>query len=155
MDVEIRQLDARSVASVRHVGPYNQIHLAFSRLGEALGRSGVQWQPGMAMIAMYHDDPESTPAESLRSDAAVALPAGVAVPSGLAEQHIPAGRYACTMHEGAYERLGDTWSRFLGEWLPESGHRIGEGVSYEVYLNDPRKTAPNDLRTELFVPISG
>lgn len=153
MEVEIRELDEQRVGTVRHTGPYNQIHLAFARLGEALGRSGVAWRPGMAMMALYYDDPESTPPEALRSDAAVVLPHDVQMPSGLVEQHIRGGRYACTVHRGPYEGLGDTWSRFLGEWLPASGYRI-DGVSFEVYLNDPRNTRQDELLTEICVPLA-
>ncbi|MBW8770935.1 MAG: GyrI-like domain-containing protein, partial [Gemmatimonadetes bacterium] len=34
------------------------------------------------------------------------------------------------MHIGPYEQLGDTWARFMGEWLPASGRRMAYGVSY-------------------------
>ena len=42
-----------------------------------------------------------------------------------------------TLHVGPYEQLGDVWARFLGEWVPASGNRIGDGVSYEIYTNNP------------------
>lgn len=106
------------------------------------------------MIALYHDDPESTPADQLRSDAGVAVPADVTLPPELAEQRLPAGRYARTVHVGSYEKLGDTWARFLGEWLPESGERLGTGPSYERYLNDPTGTPKEKLLTEIYVPIA-
>src|SRR5690606_40703126 len=69
--------------------------------------------------------------------------------SELTEQRLGAGRYACTVHVGPYERLGETWARFMGEWLPASGYRLGEGVSYEIYVGNPM-TAPNEEpRTEI------
>jgi len=40
-----------------------------------------------------------------------------------------------------------------GEWLPKSGHRVGEGSSFEVYRNTPENEAPNELRTDLYLPI--
>jgi AraC family transcriptional regulator len=107
-----------------------------------------------AMIAIYYDDPETTPQDELRSDAALVVPDDVRLPEGLVEQRLAAGRYAHTVHVGPYEQLGDTWARFLGEWLPASGNRIGDGVSYEIYVNNPTQVPKNQLRTELYVPLA-
>ena len=57
-------------------------------------------------------------------------------------------------HIGPYEQLGDTWARFMGEWLPASGRRIGDGVSYEVYHNTPMDTPKEQLRTEIRIPLA-
>jgi AraC family transcriptional regulator len=154
MDVEIKQMPEQRVGTVRHIGPYNQISEAFGRLGAIAGPAGLFARPGVAMIALYHDDPESTPADRLRSDAALAVPGDTTLPADLVEQRLPAGRYASTMHVGAYEQLGDTWARFLGEWLPSSGKRMADGPSYELYLNDPTTTPKDQLRTEIYVPIA-
>lgn len=154
MDVEIRNLEEKRVATVRHIGPYSHIAQAFEKLGAALGGANIRMQQDMAMIGMYYDDPESRAPEDLRSDAAVVLPDGVAAPDGTLEQRIAAGSYACTIHLGPYDTLGDAWARLLGEWVPASGHRIGDGASFEVYLNDPRTAAPHELRTEICVPLA-
>jgi effector-binding domain-containing protein len=38
--------------------------------------------------------------------------------------------------------------------LPASGHRIGDGVSYEVYLNNPMNEPDKQkLKTEMCVQI--
>lgn len=153
MDVEIKDMPELRVATVRHVGPYNQIPKAFERLDDIAGQAGLI-RHSSAMMAIYHDDPESTPQDQLRSDAALAVPEDVELPEGLAEQHIAAGRYAMTVHVGPYEQLGDTWARFLGEWVPASGNRIGDGVSYEIYKNTPAEIPKQELRTELYVPLA-
>ncbi len=154
MQVEIRNMPERRVGTVQHIGPYNQIPIAFGRLGAIAGPAGLFERPGAAMIALYHDDPETTPLKELRSDAAIAVDQGVPLPEGLVEQRIPGGTYACTTHLGPYERLGDTWARFMGEWLPNSGRRLGPGPSYELYLNDPTTVPKEGLRTELFLPLA-
>ncbi|HJQ21047.1 MAG TPA: AraC family transcriptional regulator [Gemmatimonadaceae bacterium] len=153
MDVEIKQKPALRVASVRHIGPYMQINQAFERLGHIARQEGLFQLKGARMLAIYHDDPESTPAEQLRSDAGIVVPESATIPTSLTEQRLPAGRYACTLHVGPYERLGDVWQRLLGEWLPASGKRI-DGLSYELYLNMPGEVPPEQLRTEICVPVS-
>jgi AraC family transcriptional regulator len=153
MNVDITDMPELRVASVRHVGPYNQIPKAFERLGAVAGPAGLLQRAG-AMIAIYYDDPETTPQDQLRSDAALVVPEGADVPAGLVEQHLVAGRYAHTVHVGPYEQLGDVWARFFGEWLPASGNRIGDGVSYEIYVNNPTQVPKEQLRTELYVPLA-
>ena len=43
----------------------------------------------------------------------------------------------------------------LGEWLPRSGFRVGNGPSYEVYVTDPRSTPTEKLVTDLYVLLAG
>lgn len=153
MDVTLKTMPELRLATVRHVGPYNQIPHAFERLGALASQAALPQRADTMMIAIYHDDPESVPQDELRSDAAITIPDSTPLPDGLAEQHLPAGRYASTVHVGPYEQLGDAWARFMGEWLPASGHRLGPGASYEVYQNDPRQVPKEQLRTEMLIPI--
>lgn len=154
MHVEMKDLPELRVAAVRHIGPYNRISEAFQRLGEIAGRAGLIRHPGTEMLALYHDDPDATPADQLRSDAALTVPNDAVLPSGVTEIRIAAGRYACMVHVGPYTGLGDAWERFMGTWLPESGHRLASGPSFEIYRNTPMDTPPEKLRTEMYLPIS-
>lgn len=153
MQVDIKNMPEIRLATLRHVGPYHRISEAFSRLGPIAGKAGLLGPQAM-MIALYHDDPESKPESELCSDAAVSIPEGTPVPEGLTEQRLSAGRYAVATHVGPYQQLGDAWARLMGQWLPQSGERLGEGVSYEVYRNNPQDTPQDKLLTELYVPLA-
>lgn len=153
MNVEVKTLPEKRVGAVRHVGPYNRISEAFEKLGAIAGRAGLFGAPGVEMIALYHDDPESTAVDQLRSDAGLTIPVDRAMPDGLTEHKLSAGRYACAIHHGGYKSIGDSWARFMGEWLPQSGHRVREGLSFEIYRNTPMDTAEKDLITEMYLPI--
>lgn len=153
MDVTIEEMPELRVGAVHHRGPYNQIPTAFAKLGEIIGGAGIVPSHDTAMLAIYHDDPETTPANELRSEAGLTLSAGVPVPAGLEEHRLPAGRYAHATHIGPYERLGDAWARLMGEWIPANGQRIADSPSYEIYRNTPMDTPEDKLRTELYVPL--
>lgn len=152
MHVDIKEMPELRIASLRHTGPYNRISEAFGKLGAIVGPANLIG-PDTMMLAIYHDDPETTAQQDLRSDAAISVPDDAAIPAGLNEQRIPAGRYACTTHLGPYEQLADTWERFMGEWLPRSGQRFGQGVSFEVYRNTPGQVPPEELRTDIYIPL--
>ena len=154
MNVSLESMPDMTVASLRHTGPYNTIGETFGRLGQIAGTSGLFALPGVMMVAIYHDDPESVPAAELRADAGIVVPAATKIPSELDTSQILAGAFAKTTHAGPYTHLGDTWARLMGEWIPRSGKRIRDGVSFEVYRNTPMDTKPEDLRTDIYVPIT-
>ena len=153
MNVTIEEMPELRVGAVRHVGPYNQIPNAFVKLGEIVKRAGLQPHNGMTMLAIYHDDPETTPQDELRSDAGLTFPTKARMPEGLRELTLPSGRYARTTHIGPYEELGDAWARFMGEWLPRSAERLAESPSYEIYRNTPENAEKHELRTDLYIPL--
>jgi AraC family transcriptional regulator len=153
MEIEIKEMPELRVATMPHLGPYHRISEAFARLGEIAAAAGLL-DPAPTMLAIYHDDPETTPASELRSDAAIVVSPDAKVPQGLGEQRLSAGLYACTTHVGPYEQLGDVWGRFMGEWLPRSNHRMKDGVSYEIYRNTPATAPKEKLRTELYIPLA-
>ena len=154
MDVDVTNRPELRVGALRHVGPYQQIGEAFGRLGAIAGGAGLFNHQGAAMLAIYYDDPDSTPSDQLRSDAAIAVPDGVALPGELVEQRVPGGRYARTLHLGSYESLPETWKRFKTEGLKAVGGRSAKGPSYEVYVNNPMTVPKEELRTELYIPLT-
>ncbi len=151
--VSIEQIPELRLATVHHTGPYDTISKAFAKLGQIAGPAGLI-RGDCKMIAVYHDDPESTPAAELRSEAALTVPAETAMPTGLDEGRIAGGTYAKTVHEGPYTGLGDAWARFMGVWLPESGRTVGGGAMFEVYKNTPETAKPDELVTELYLSVS-
>jgi AraC family transcriptional regulator len=153
MNVTTEDMPAMRVFAVRHVGPYHRISEAYEKLHQIAGRAGLLRSPP-TMIALYHDDPETTPPDELTSDAAIVVDDKAPLPDGLTELRIPGGRYAKTTHAGPYATIGDTWSRLMGGWLPSSGQRLGPGVSFEIYRNTPMNAKPEDLRTDIYVPLA-
>lgn len=37
--------------------------------------------------------------------------------------------------------------------LPEGGYKPADSPGYEKYLNNPANTAPEELMTEIYVPV--
>jgi len=49
--------------------------------------------------------------------------------------------------------LGDTYAALLGQWLPRSGRELSSAPCFEVYLNGPESTAPEELLTDIYAPL--
>jgi AraC family transcriptional regulator len=154
MDVTIQEnAPSWRVVALRHVGPYNQIGPVFGQLMGWMQANGVtQTGPG---LAISHDDPETTPAAELRSDACAIVADDFTTGDPTVQVfNLPGGRYAVAIHLGAYSGLGATWSQFMGEWFPQSGERADfTRPCFEIYVNDCNAVPIEEVRTELYVPI--
>ena len=56
------------------------------------------------------------------------------------------------MHIGPYSQEGPTLKKLHQEYLPQNG-LVENGKHHEIYLGDPRKTAPEKLKTVLRQPV--
>jgi len=152
MNVRIETIAPIRVAFRRHVGPYDEVGATWDALLPALGKEGFL-AGGVRFIGLCHDDPGVTPPEKLRYDACVEVDEGFVPLGEEGVQIIGGGEYATTTHFGAYNRLGITYGRLFGEWLPRSGREPRTAPCFEVYLNSPDDTDPEDLLTDIYVPL--
>ena len=66
---------------------------------------------------------------------------------------ISGGDYAVMTHFGPYDNLGDTYAAVCGRWGPESGREFRSSPCFEIYFNSPEETEPEDLLTDVHVPL--
>lgn len=106
------------------------------------------------MFGIGHDNPNVTDEDKLRFDACISWDDKTVQPQGeISNKIIDGGKYAMFLHKGAYENLKSTYD-MIGDWIVESGIKIEDKPMFEKYLNrDPRRTKPENLKTEIYVPI--
>jgi AraC family transcriptional regulator len=152
VDFVIEDVPPMRVATVRHVGPYSEIGEAIQQAVAVAEPAGLLDGSGAIWLGMYYDDPRSTPAEQLRSDAGFIVPDAKDLPSGLKDQVIAGGRYARATYVGAYDGLPGAWVE-LRDALATAAHRTAAGPSLEIYRSDMATTPRDELRTDLYVPL--
>jgi effector-binding domain-containing protein len=59
----------------------------------------------------------------------------------------PSGKSVTCLHIGSYSDVEPSY-RALTEWIKDYGYEAA-GIAYEVYLNDPVKTEPEKLNTQV------
>ena len=57
-----------------------------------------------------------------------------------------------TLHIGPYDEEGPVLEAMHAAFIPEQGMRM-TGRHHEIYLSDPRRAAPEKLRTILRQPV--
>ncbi len=152
--VTIKDLHPCQAAGVLHVGPYADIPRAFQQLGGILAARNLFTQ-AQGLFAIYHDAPGSKPDAELRAHVAVIVGAAfpLSVP-GLEYFDLMGGRHAVLEHTGPYATLAGAYDWLYGVWLPQSGEEPRAAPPIELYVNDPRTTPPNDLRTDIRLPLA-
>ncbi len=151
-DVRIRTIEPIRVAFVRHVGPYDEVAPAWQQLMAWAGRRGLLG-PNAAALGIVHDDPDVTAGGKIRYDACLVVDHRCRGEGNVGVQEIRGGEYAVTTHCGPYGRPGETYARLCGRWLPDSGRRCASAPAFEVYRNSIRDTAPEELRTDIHLPL--
>ena len=101
-------------------------------------------------------DLELLPLEERRFDAALVIPEQVPrIPlKELHRDQLPGGRFAIFTHKGPYDSLWQTWSRIYRNWYPVSGLTLRDTPPFEIYHNSPMRTPPQELVTDICIPLN-
>lgn len=151
-DVTIETSPGYRAMALSHSGAYQEIARSFEKLGTVIAGRDL-WSQVQAMAGIYYDDPSTVPEEKLRSHAAAIIAADMAIPEGLEEVTIPAGRMAKLQLVGPYTQLPSAYDFLYGAWLQSSGEEPSNTPSFEVYRNSPLDTAPEALITDIYMPL--
>jgi AraC family transcriptional regulator len=150
--VEITTQPDRRMIVLPHKGPYQEISRAFQKLSAKISARGL-WPRTGGMVAVFHDDVSTAPAANLSSHAGFFLTEGTVLPDDLPEMRLPGGPVAVLHYKGPYAGLMAGYRQLYGQWLPASGHEAADAPPYEVYLNSPMEVAPDDLLTDICLPL--
>ncbi len=115
-----------------HVGDENIVeHLGLSTIDrKAIGEEAMIYQAGVAI--------DSAPAKPI---------------SGLSYKKIVSGNYARFVLTGPYSHIWPAFNRIF-KILTEKQVKLREDYCIENYLNDPKITPEDELKTELLVPAA-
>jgi AraC family transcriptional regulator len=150
--VDITDQPPRRVAAVAHTGPYPEIGGAFDKLSAIITARGL-WPAVRGGVAVYYDDPAAVEARALRSHAGFVMDEAAELPAGLDEVRLGAGPAAVLHFKGPYAGLQAGYDYLYGVWLPASGREPADAPVYEVYLNGPSDVPPEELLTDIVVPL--
>lgn len=124
---------------------------------------GLWWVPDMALFRESDKDawlwtlliaqPEQATVETVAEVRATAAAKKPGLPLDRVRlERFAEGPCAQVLHRGPYDEEGPTIQR-LHRWIDERGYRL-TGRHHEIYLGDPRRGAPEKLRTILRQPVA-
>ena len=151
MTAEIKSIQPIHIACMEHHGNYTQIGKTFDRLFQWVNAESI---PFRGMLAVYYDDPHTTPEAELRSQAGVVVDEGFTSSNPeVTTATVPGGEYAVAVHFGPYDTLPKAWEQFFTEAIPKTGRRTAPTLCFEMYMNDCTKVPQDEVRTDLYAPL--
>lgn len=138
---DIQEMQARTLRKQLTSFPQEVPTLLRSLLEEILSSGGVCAGPP---VLIYYDE-EFNPD---KVDLEVAWPVN---DSRLANKTLPAVRAATLMHVGPYDGLNSAYEALFA-WVNQNGYRAAFPMR-EVSHNDPQTTPPEQLVTEIILPV--
>lgn len=150
--VEVKELPELTVAYVRHIGAFQGVGEAFQKLMRWAGPRGLLRFPKTKVLGVYHDNPDITETDKLRSDACVTVPPDTKVEGEIGKMNVPGGLFAVARAEVGPSEFGEAWDALM-RWLPESGYQPDDRMCYEVYLNEPQSHPEGKFIVDICEPI--
>ena len=142
----IMEQPAQRLCALLHRGPFATIPHTHRRLHVYAGNRVVTGHWGMSFGATDGLD-------RYRYYAGLASPEPWPEDTEVEHLDIPGGRYAVYRLAGPYTRINAAVRALYARWLPGSGYEPDDRPMLEHYLTSAREVSPDQLRTDLMVPI--
>lgn len=173
---KIVELEPKTVLYLSYTGEYGSVDFAgaFTELWAQVKKQNL-FTAGIEHLGIYYDDPKVTESSKLRTDVCLVVHKPAKPEGEIQVKTIAGGRYAVFTHIGPYNEVGAVYDAIYGQWLPENGGCMCDDCCkpysggcppqcecgcilrneplFEKYCNDPVKTAPEKLKTEIYIPI--
>jgi AraC family transcriptional regulator len=158
-DITITEIAPQTVLGIRRRGFYQeQIPKQIMELCIYAEQEKIE-MAGMPIFVCHETSVEEAmrAAEEGNADIEVAIPiaAPVAItgegPDDISCYELPGGTMVKAIHKGPYETCEGTYNEVFA-WIEAHGKEI-TGPIREVYPNDPGEVAPEEILTEIYVPV--
>ena len=108
-------------------------------------------QPSGPLMGMYLNYAQDTKAEDLKWQIAMAVSPEARVTPPLKKASFPGQKVIALMRKGPYDTVGESYELLFGI-IAEKGYE-GNGPAIERYFSDPATTPPQDILTEILIPV--
>jgi len=142
---EVREQPAQPTLSIRTRTPVQALAQVLGRvygtIAQYLGE--LEEHPaGAPFTAYYNMDMQDL-------DVEIGFPVSKRLPGkdDIQASEIPQGKAATCLYVGPYSDIGLAYTA-LSEWIKENGYEA-TGVAYEMYVDDPTQTPPQELKTQI------
>ncbi len=157
-NVTIGDVPSVRLAAIAHKGSYMDIGKAFEKVYIWAMCNEFTPEPETRAIGIYYDDPESVKESELRSHAGFTISGDLDISKtqnagDIEEVDLKGGRAATLEHVGPYAELEKAYDWFYRTWLMEQNFELADLPPFEVYINDPKTTPPQELITKINIML--
>lgn len=152
------QTEAPSIADISpfsyvclpYTGSYQNHNTVIAAFMQAASAQGFEMS--VPMLGIYYNSPAKTPEDGLVWEIGFAVPDSLEVTEPLVVKKWTFTKVARAIHTGPFETVDQTYPKIF-EFIDEQ-NLMPAGPTMERFLNDPQQVAPEQLKTEIWVPVS-
>jgi len=148
--VSIAEVSGFSYVCLPAVGSYGKHDQVIAEFMQVVDSQQVEISG--PMFGIYYNSPTDTPEDSLIWEIGFEVPAATEVTEPLVVKKWEFTTIAKAVHTGPFETVEQSYQKifkFIGEQ-----NRMPAGPVMERFLSDPQKVKPEELKTEIWVPVS-
>jgi len=148
--LSVEDIEAFDYVCLPMKGSYENHEKAINDLMAVVQEQGIT--PSGPMIGVYYDDPEVTPEEELKWGVGFHAAEGTEVQEPLVIKKWEFTKVVKATHTGPYEEAANLYPEIF-KFMEEKG-LTQAGPIMERFLNNPEEVAPEELQTEIWIPVS-
>jgi effector-binding domain-containing protein len=149
-EVQIKDETPFTYASLECAGSYNLIP---AKIGEFMGEFFKQGLiPMGSFFGLYFNSPAEVKEADLKWSIGFPIQNDATVKEPLKKAEFKYEKVAYYLYKGPVEKVGDVYPVVFKQ-IAEKGYAAA-GPVMENYLDDPNNTKPEDLRTEIIIPVA-
>lgn len=146
-------LPPQTLLYITHRGPHHEMGPTWEQLVKyAYKKRFLSFWKRPQAIGICYDSPEITDKAQLQYDCCVVVGSKTKPDAPFAVRQHPGGQYLLITHKGPYEALAAKYRKIF-RWLYDNHVALRDDYCLEKYLNDPRNTRPENLLTEVYIPV--
>ena len=148
-DVQIKDQTPFTYAYLECSGSFSQISGKIGEFMTAYFSQGLN--PSGALLAIYFNTPDQVPEAELKWLIGMPVSTDVTPAAPLQKGEFKHPKVASCIHVGPYDKAAETYVKMTA-YLELNGWKIA-GPAMEWYLDNPMSVAPENLRTEIILPV--
>jgi AraC family transcriptional regulator len=148
---EVKILDSTpfSYAGLSCSGSYEQMGLKIGQFMQEFFKQKLT--PAGPPFGLYLNTPREVKPEDLKWEIGFPVAKDAVVAEPLKKGEYGFRKVASAIHTGPYDKVGETYARML-KFVEANGYRVA-GPCLEKYLNNPMQVKPEELKTEVIMPV--
>lgn len=148
--VSITDVSSFSYVCMPYMGSYENHETVIGAFMQAASAQGFELTG--PMLGVYYNSPMDTPADSLVWEIGFEVPESLQVAEPLVVKKWILTKVGKAIHTGSYETVDQTYTKIF-EFIGKQ-NMMPAGPTMERFLSDPQQVAPEEIKTEIWVPVS-
>jgi len=144
-----KKMEPFAFACMHHTGPFEQMTKAVEVFMKEF--FGQKLMPTGPLMGIYYNSPDMVKPEELKWAVGFPVADGIKVKDPLKLDHFKHELVLYHLYKGPYEGMDKAY-KAIEAYMKKNNYKW-DGPAYERWLDNPQETKPENLRTEILVPV--